>query len=196
MSSEPSQTRRKILKTCWDLMVQTGGVGVRMTDIAKGAGVSRQALYLHFDTRAELYIATTQYIDEELNAAISLMDYLSAKDPVEQIGLFVKAWAGHMENIQHVARALLTAGVTDEEAMAAWNQRMDLLHGRCVDIVGALKNANRLRSGLSPKRAAELFAVTISFQNWDRLRHHYGWSKKTYIDAVTAQVVAGIVARA
>jgi len=140
-----------------------------MSDIAKKAGVSRQALYLHFKTRAELYIATTQ------------------------IGKFVSAWAGHMENIQHVARALLAAGVTDVQAMEAWNQRMGLLYRQCFDISKGLKAANMLRSGLSIKRAAELFVVTISFQNWDRMRHFYGWSKAAYIELVTAQVIAGIV---
>lgn len=176
-------------------MIKTGGLGVRMSDIAKQAGVSRQALYLHFKTRAELYIATTQFIDEELNSAIQLANDLSSKDPVERIGLFVAAWAGHMENIQHVARALIAAGVTDEQAIEAWNQRMGLLHGRCVDIAKALKKSELLRDGLSVKRAAELFVVTISFQNWDRMRHHFGWSKQTYIELVTAQVVAGLVAQ-
>lgn len=193
MSSKTSETRRKILQACWDLMVKTGGIGVRMSDIAKKAGVSRQALYLHFKTRAELYIATTQFIDDELNSAIKMMDHLSSEDPIERIGKFVSAWAGHMENIQHVARALLAAGVTDVQAMEAWNQRMGLLYRQCFDISKGLKAANMLRSGLSIKRAAELFVVTISFQNWDRMRHFYGWSKAAYIELVTAQVIAGIV---
>lgn len=30
------------------------GQGVRMGDIAKAAGISRQAIYLHFDTRTAL----------------------------------------------------------------------------------------------------------------------------------------------
>ena len=195
MSSGNSDTRRRILQSCWDLMVETGGVNVRMSDIAKRANVSRQALYLHFDTRADLYVATTQFMDEELNASINLLNYLSAHDPLDQIRLFVSAWAGHMENIQHVARSLLAAGVTDDEALHAWNDRMALLHGRCLDIVGNLKAAGHLRDGLSAKRAAELFVVTISFQNWDRMRHHFGWSNATYIKLVTDQIKAGITSQ-
>ena len=35
-----------------------------MSDVAKQAGISRQAVYLHFPSRAELLIATTRYIDQ------------------------------------------------------------------------------------------------------------------------------------
>ena len=35
-----------------------------MTDIVKTAGISRQAVYLHFPTRAEFLIATAQHLDE------------------------------------------------------------------------------------------------------------------------------------
>lgn len=59
MSREISETRTRILKSSLELLEASQGKGVRMTDIAKGAGISRQALYLHFATRAELLIATT-----------------------------------------------------------------------------------------------------------------------------------------
>ena len=45
-------------------MEQRHGLGVSMGDIAKAAGISRQAVYLHFASRTELMIATTNYVDE------------------------------------------------------------------------------------------------------------------------------------
>lgn len=45
-------------------MIESQGKGVRMADVATKAGISRQALYLHFGTRAELLIATTFCLDE------------------------------------------------------------------------------------------------------------------------------------
>ena len=64
MSSDNSKTRTRILQAALKLLEASQGQGVRMADIAKQAGVSRQAVYLHFSTRAELLIATTLYLDE------------------------------------------------------------------------------------------------------------------------------------
>ncbi|MBL4878008.1 MAG: helix-turn-helix transcriptional regulator, partial [Hyphomonas sp.] len=54
MSSENLETREKIMRATWKLLEESGGSGVRMSDIAKAAGISRQAVYLHFPTRADL----------------------------------------------------------------------------------------------------------------------------------------------
>jgi len=54
MSSNEKNTRTKILEATWKLMEDRRGQGVRMGDIAKAAGISRQAIYLHFDTRTAL----------------------------------------------------------------------------------------------------------------------------------------------
>ena len=63
MSSEGPDTRTRILNAAWSLLESGRGAGVRMSDIAKEAGISRQALYLHFPNRADLLVATTQHVD-------------------------------------------------------------------------------------------------------------------------------------
>lgn len=188
-----SETRRKILTACWELMVENIGQGVRMSDIAKAAGISRQALYLHFKTRSDLMIATTQFMDDELDVGRRLKKYRTATDPIEKIKAYVTAWAGHMEDIQGMARALLALSPTDDEARAAWNERMDAIHTQCRIMTDALAKEGRLQPPLSAKKAADLFAVTISFENWDRLRRHYGWGKKAYVDHTTHVVLASLV---
>ena len=64
MSSKNMQTRSKILQATLELLEAGEGGEIRMGDIAKRAGISRQALYLHFATRAELLVETTFYLDE------------------------------------------------------------------------------------------------------------------------------------
>ncbi len=64
MSRDSPDTRTRILKATLDLLEEGTGSAVRMSDIAKKAAISRQAIYLHFRTRAELLIATTHYLDE------------------------------------------------------------------------------------------------------------------------------------
>ncbi|MBT3990005.1 MAG: helix-turn-helix transcriptional regulator [Rhodospirillaceae bacterium] len=58
------KTRARILDAARKQLEACKGGEVRMTDIVKTAGISRQAVYLHFPTRAELLIATAQHLDE------------------------------------------------------------------------------------------------------------------------------------
>ena len=66
MSSNRINTKSRILEVTWRLL-ESGNKAIRMADIAKAAGVSRQALYLHFPSRAELLVATTRHIDKVKN---------------------------------------------------------------------------------------------------------------------------------
>ena len=66
MSSQDIETRTRILQASVRLLEAQRGQSVRMGDIAREAGISRQAVYLHFASRAELLEATTQYLDERL----------------------------------------------------------------------------------------------------------------------------------
>jgi AcrR family transcriptional regulator len=61
MSSEKISTKTRILDTTWKLL-EARDKNTRMSDIAKAVGISRQALYLHFPTRAALLIATTRHL--------------------------------------------------------------------------------------------------------------------------------------
>ena len=72
MSSQNPETREKIMRATWKLLEKSGGAGVRMSDIAKAAGISRQAVYLHFPTRAELLTSTARYMDDVHNIDGSL----------------------------------------------------------------------------------------------------------------------------
>lgn len=67
MSSEDLETRTQILVATVGMLESMGGRGVRMGDIAKAAGISRQAVYLHFTSRTELLVAATKYLDELLD---------------------------------------------------------------------------------------------------------------------------------
>ena len=96
MSSENIETRSRILDATVNMLEEHGGVGVRMGDIAKAAGISRQAVYLHFASRAELLVAAT------IAAAMTLMTMTTkaAASPViargrPQSHVRAKAWASH-----------------------------------------------------------------------------------------------------
>ena len=63
MSSTDQDTRIRIMEAAARLLEQHQGQGVRMSDVAREAGLSRQAVYLHFGNRANLLVETARYGD-------------------------------------------------------------------------------------------------------------------------------------
>ena len=92
MSSQNLETRERILESAWTLLAESHASAVRMSDIAKRTGISRQAVYLHFPTRAELLIATTRYIDHVKDIDKRLAKSRSAASGLERLNAYVEAW--------------------------------------------------------------------------------------------------------
>ena len=105
MSREITDTRSRILDATWQLLEASQGTGVRMSDIAKQAQVSRQALYLHFENRSELLIATTRHLDEVKDIDQRLAASRNAKSGIARLEAFIDAWGNYIPEIYGIARA-------------------------------------------------------------------------------------------
>src|SRR5918996_5485583 len=114
MSSGDPKTRTRILEATWRLMVGRDGRGVRMRDVAEEAGVSRQAVYDHFGSRADLMVATVRHGDEVLGLDGRLRRYRAATGGIERLGAIIEFWGNYVPEIHGIARALLGAPGTDE----------------------------------------------------------------------------------
>lgn len=174
-------TRTRILNASWKLLEKSQGQGVLMTNIAASAGVSRQALYLHFKTRADLLIATTMYIDEVKEVDQRLAASRAAKTGEKRLALFIEAWGNYIPEIYGVAKALITILHTDEESAKAWDNRMQAMRQGCEMAINALKSDGKLSPKLSVKQATDTLWTLLSVQNWEQLTKQCGWSQAEYI---------------
>lgn len=179
MSSENQTTRERILTSCWQLL-EADGADTRMSDIAKKAGVSRQAVYLHFPNRAELLIATTRHIDAKNNADARLEGSRAAKG-ADRLDAFIDAWGNYIPEIYGVARALLALYDTDPEAAAAWDERMTAVRGGCDAAIQALIEAGQLTDLFNRDRATDALWTLLSVRTWEQLTHTCGWPQSDYI---------------
>jgi len=176
-------TRTRILNAAWKLL-ETGGSKVRMSDIAKAAGVSRQAVYLHFPSRAELLVATTRHIDEEKDVDARLAASRSATSGRKRLELFIEAWGGYIPEIYGVGRALMAMQDDDEEAWRAWDDRMQAVRHGCEAAVRALAADGTLRPDLTTDAATDLLWTLLSVRNWEQLTCQAGWSQEDYIERI------------
>ena len=185
MSRNPAETREKILSCTLDLLEGGSPSHVRMSDIAKAAGVSRQAVYLHFPSRAELLIAATLLHDERKGWAERLAASRAAKTGRERLDAFVEAWADYIPEIFGVAKAFLAMIDTDEEAARAWTKRMQDMREGCEAAVKALKKDGDLADGMTVKTATDLLWTLLSVRNWEQLTRDCGWSQRDYKKHIT-----------
>ena len=163
-------------------MVERVGRDVRMGDVAKGAGVSRQAVYDHFGSRAELMVATVRYGDGVLGLNGRLRRYRAAGSGVERLEAYVEFWGRYMPEIYGIARALLSEREGDEAVAAAWDDRMRAVYDACRDIIERLRRDGTLVSGWSTDEAADLLWTMLSIRNWESLTRERGWSVDHYVD--------------
>lgn len=163
-----------------------------MGDVARAAGISRQALYLHFHTRTELLVATTLHLDRLKDRDGRLAPVRAAPTGEERLRLWVRAWAAYIPEIHGLARALMNQAIQDPEAAAAWSERMEDVHQGCRAAVTMLAAEGRLAAPLSPEQATDLLWTLLSIRNWEALCLDRGWSQAdyaTHIEAIATRIL-------
>ena len=187
-----SSTRERILDAAREILEKQHDVAPTMSAIARAAGISRQALYLHFSDRASLLVALVAHVDEreDLEAGLAEMDH--AADAAAQI----RAWA-HMQSwrnprIAPLARALDSARHTDLPASEAWRDRTDNRMRGAVAIANRLRKEGRLHSSWTVKEAAALLWELTSFRVWDDLVNEAHLRPKRYVEIITSAALAAL----
>jgi len=176
-----SDTRSRILEAAWKLLEDGAGSEVRMSDIAKKAGISRQAVYLHFPKRADLLIAVTRYIDEANEVDARLAASRGAATGVERLDAYIEAWGNYIPEIYGVGKALMAMQESDSEARMAWEGRMLAVREGCEAAVGALARDGALSPEIGEEKATDLLWTLLSVRNWEQLTLECGWPQDDYI---------------
>lgn len=176
-----SDTRSRILEAAWKLLEDGAGSEVRMSDIAKKAGISRQAVYLHFPKRADLLIAVTRYIDEANEIDVRLAASRGAATGIERLDAYIEAWGNYIPEIYGVGKALMAMQETDSEARMAWEGRMLAVREGCEAAVGALARDRALSPEIGEEKATDLLWTLLSVRNWEQLTLECGWPQDDYI---------------
>jgi len=176
-----AQTKIRILETTWKVL-ETRIDKNRMSDIAKAVGISRQALYLHYPTRAELLIATTKHIDTVKKVDQRLELSRAAGSGLERLHFFIKAWGGYIPEIHGMSVALRNMRKNDKAAAEAWDDRMQAVRHGCQAAVRAIAKDIKLRSDLTEQVATDILWTLLTVENWEKLVLDCAWSQSAYED--------------
>lgn len=184
MSSGELDTRSRILHHTWKLMEQHQGQEVRVQDIAHAAGLSRQAVYLYFPSRADLLVETTYYVDQVLCAKDAIDKICAVNTGQAMLEAYLDFWCNYIPQIYGLAKALIVLGETDEAARSAWGKRMQDVRDGCCMVVDQLEKEKTLAPEWPPAQAVDWMRMMLSVENWEYFTQSCGWSQDQYLMAM------------
>jgi AcrR family transcriptional regulator len=197
MSSEPAlygdpETRRRILQAAWELLEQQDS-GVRLVDVADRAGVSRQAVYLHFGDRSGLLVALVDFIDVSLGAVQLRAHIHGGTTGVESLQRWIETMSWYTAKIDRVTQVLESSQYQDEALAAAWRDRMGRRQMHLRSIVERIAAEGRLAEGWSVDTAVDLIYVVTMPGPWRELTRELGWTAEQYTQNLTRLIRSALL---
>ena len=188
------RTREALLAAARSLLERDGFEPLTMAAVAERAGVSRRAVYLHFESRSDLIAALFGYVNEAEDLAASLRPVHDAPDAVTALD----EWAGHLARyhsklITH-GRAFARVRGTDEDAARLWATVMADWRSMCRTLAGRLHREGRLATGWTVDTATDLLWALMSFDVVEGLLVECGWSQDEFAERMAALLRSTFVA--
>lgn len=186
MSSKKQRTRVRILESARRLLVERGYHGVGLEEVARDAGVSRQAVYLHFKSKAVLLVATAQYIDEMLGVPEILRPGREAKTAVEALYAGIAAYGTIEPQIYDLASVIYAARQSDEAAEAAWQDRMLARRNNIRQSIERLEGEGLLAEGWTVDEASDFAWALLSVHTYEYLVVERQWPIDQFVGRLQA----------
>ena len=180
VSSGRPETRIAILNAARRLLEERRSPDVELEEIAREAGVSRQAIYLHFGNRTGLLLAVGEHVDETERLAEAARDVHSARTGAEELDAFVRLQADYTPRIAAIAKVFDEGRRRDPALAAGWEDRMQQRHAACTRIVKRLREEGSLAPGWTVADAADMLWELTSIRTWEDLVRDRDWSKQRY----------------
>jgi len=178
------ETRTRILEAAWALVTELGA-SLRLADVAERAGVSRQALYLHFGDRSGLLLALVQHMDGRLHLGEALAHVRAAPTSAELLERAMRLNTEFWTAVQPIAQVLEAAQYEREALGAAWRDRMRFRQESFSGMIRQIAEAEDLARGWSVEDAAAVLYAVAHFDTWRELTRHLGWADDRYVAAMT-----------
>ena len=155
MSTGLPETRQSILDATWKLVVESRTASFSLSDVAKAAGVSRQAVYLHFGSRAGLLLALAQYVEDKLDIDGKLDATIEASSPLSRARRFISLTTRFAGETHEVALVMERERDRDPEVAAAFEERTQRRLALLQDIFFHLELDGTLSPAWSVDHAAD-----------------------------------------
>lgn len=183
MTTGRADTRTRILVSARRLLASRGYQGAGIDAIARAAGITRQAVYLHhFATKADLLIALIEHVDRVEHVSELFVPVTRARTGQEALGCLVDAIAKLWPKVHDLASVLDSARRADAEAEVAWQMRARTRRVGCEGLMRRLRREKLLAPEWTVATAADLTLDLLSHQSYDFLVDQCGWTSREFAE--------------
>jgi AcrR family transcriptional regulator len=173
-------SREHILRTSRELLEERGWAGVGPEQVARAAGISREALHLHFGSRGLLLLALVEFIDREEGIDALIEHVQGAPTSLEELDRLVWFSATYEPRVRAAALAHDAARHGDADLERAWHARMRARRTLCLHAVERLQDDGILADGFGRDDAADLLWSLLSMRTHESLVTDRRWSRRRY----------------
>lgn len=185
MSTQKEETRVRLLEAAHKLLLAEGFSSVSLEEIAREAGVSRQAVYKsHFASKADLLLALVQHSHVRENLDELTVRYFAASSGTEMLEECIRAIVLIQVRVHEIARALVVAAYSDAAAAAAVQDRLEVQRGALRKALQRVECEGLLSPAWPSEQVVNLVSSWLSFESYERLVVREGWSPDELIDRV------------
>jgi AcrR family transcriptional regulator len=186
------ETRQQLLAATKALVETTAFADISLARVATAAGVSRQAVYLHFGSRSGLLLALVDWMDQSGRLRSLMATALEHTDPRQALLGAVAAAATYNADVAGVSLALRDARRTDAPAAAAWQDRMHARVDGIRSVVAPVAAAGGLKPEWTIEQAADMISALLSPTVYEDLVIDGKWPLQRYV-AHIVRLVATMV---
>lgn len=152
---EAEKTRKAILEASLRVFSTKGYARTRLEDIAREAGVTRGAIYWHFENKADLFSSAVVESVKGYQTRLTRI-LLSDLSPLPKIRTLMKEWLITLEEdeaYRTLVEMTLTKTEFDDQTMESvrdWFGFVDRVQEAIVDLVGAGIAAGEIHAEVNP----------------------------------------------
>ncbi|NNK90818.1 MAG: TetR/AcrR family transcriptional regulator [Acidimicrobiia bacterium] len=192
MSTKWERTHRRLLDVAHAMVSDRPEHLVTMEEVAKGAGISRQALYNHFPSKNHLMVAVVDDVHQVHDGDVSLEAINDHDHPHDSLRAAARRSMTHHHHLYPAGRSLLSHRRHDDTVAAAHDARRQRRRSAHLKLAQRLHSGGSLRDGLDPDTAADLIDMLHSMEVYEMLVIDGGWDPDDYeneLFEVTKRVV-------
>ena len=188
------RTAQALLASARALLETHGFEAMTMAAVADRAGVTRRSVYLHFPSRVALLAALFEYVKDAEGFARSVAPVWNAPDAVTAL----HEWAAHIARftprILAVAQAVERVHRDDPDAAAHRALVTRARHADCRRLVTWLAEEGRLADQWTLDEATDMLLALSSLNIVETLLVDRRWSRRRFVEHLTALLHATFVA--
>src|SRR2546421_2812020 len=167
-SSRGSKTREAILDAARTLFEEHGYFAVGLEAIASKAGVSRQAIYLHFESKADLLRALHERVNTQ-DVAPAFERVWAAETAEDALDAWISATAEAVPKFLAIANTLNAARRSDPDVEATWKAPAEGRYADCLRLAARLKQEKKLTPRMKVADAADILWCQTSIWAYESL---------------------------